>query len=423
MVDATTMRPTTTMLQIRPILAALGRHKVATALIVLQVALTLAVATNALFIAATRLMHLSRPTGTDETHIFVIKNDWKSGQDASQIATNVRADLAALRQVSGVRDAFSSEAFPLEGGYGILAGIKLKADQTTRPQFSIIYFADEHAIETLGISLIAGRNFRSDEIATIGPYDKMTTPVIIVTQSLATKLFPDGSALGKTVYLPDGPAAIIGIIKSLQGPFAGSTTRSIDEDNILFPARYTDLDSVIYMIRTASTDMSPAINAALEALSKQGRMRLIDPVSGVVTLNEARERGYATDRSVALMMSVVCGLLLLATAAGIIGLSSFWVSQRRRQIGIRRSLGATAGDILRYFHIENFLIVSGGIVLGSMLAFFANLGLMKFYELPRMPPYAFLLGAMLLWLLGQVAVYGPARYAAKVPPIVAIRSE
>ena len=418
-----TMKSTTTAFQIRPILAALGRHKAATALIVLQVALTLAVATNALFIAATRLVHLSRPTGTDEAHIFVIKNDWKSGQNAAQIDTHIRADLTALRQVFGVRDAFSSEAFPLEGGYGILAGIKLKADQTTRPQFSIIYFADEHAIETLGISLVAGRNFRSDEIATLGPYDKMTTPVVIVTQSVATILFPDSSALGKTVYLPDGPAAIIGIVKSLQGPYAGSTTRSIDEDSVLFPARYADPDSVVYIVRTASTNMTPVIDAALEALSKQGQMRLIDPASGVVTLPEARERGYATDRSVALLMSTVCGLLLLATAAGIVGLSSFWVSQRRRQIGIRRSLGATAGDILRYFHIENFLIVSGGIVLGSVLAFLANLGLMNFYELPRMPLYALLLGAALLWLLGQIAVFGPARYAAKVPPVVAIRSE
>jgi hypothetical protein len=65
-------------------------------------------------------------------------------------------------------------------------------------------------------------------------------------------------------------------------------------------------------------------------------------------------------------------------------LSSFWVSQRRRQIGIRRSLGATAGDILRYFHAENFLIVSGGVV----LAFSANLDLMQLYELPRIQFYA-----------------------------------
>jgi putative ABC transport system permease protein len=126
---------------------------------------------------------------------------------------------------------------------------------------------------------------------------------------------------------------------------------------------------------------------------------------------------------VATLMSIVCGLLLLATAGGIVGLSSFWVSQRRRQIGIRRSLGATTGDILRYFHTENFLIVSGGVVLGALLAFYANISLMQLFELPRMPLYAPLLGALVLWLLGQLAVLGPARSAAKVPPVVVIRTE
>ncbi|HET7161636.1 MAG TPA: FtsX-like permease family protein [Rhodanobacteraceae bacterium] len=418
------MALTKPFMQLRPILAALRRHKVATLLIVLQVALTLAVASNALFIVATRIVHLSRPTGTDESHIFVIQNQWEIGQNAAQIDANIRADLDILRNVSGVRDAFSSEAFPLEGGGGMLVGVKLKPDQTARPKLAIAYFSDDHAIDTLGISLIAGHNFRPDEITAIGPYDKMAPPVIIVTRSLARKLFPDGPALGRTVYFADGPATIIGVLGSLQGPYAGSTTRSIDEDNVLVPARYIDPSGgVVYLVRAYSTDMKPVIAAALKALSKRGNVRLIDPMEGVVTLPQARERGYATDRSVALLMGILSGLLLLATAGGIVGLSSFWVGQRRRQIGIRRSLGATTGDILLYFHAENFLIVVGGIMLGVLLAVLANLGLMQVYELPRMPLYVPLVGALALWLLGQVAVWGPARFAAKVPPVVAIRTE
>ena len=166
------MRPPKIILQIGPILSALGRHKIATALIVLQVALTLAVASNALFVVVTRVVHLSRPTGTDEAHLFVIRNNWKNGQDPSQIDADIRADLAALRKVRNVRDAFSSEAFPLEAGYGLLTGLKLKADQIARPKLAVIYFADDHAIDTLGVSLIAGRNFRADEITTIDRYGK-----------------------------------------------------------------------------------------------------------------------------------------------------------------------------------------------------------------------------------------------------------
>jgi putative ABC transport system permease protein len=168
--------------------------------------------------------------------------------------------------------------------------------------------------------------------------------------------------------------------------------------------------------------MAPVIAAALKILEQRGSMRVIDPKDGVVTLPEARERAYAPDHSVATLLSIVCGLLLLATAGGIVGLSSFWVSQRRTQIGIRRALGATTGDILRYFHTENFMIVTGGVALGVALAVVTNIALMKTYPLDAMPLYVPVMGALALWLLGQLAVWGPASYAAKVPPVVAIRT-
>jgi len=413
---------TRTFMQLRPIVAALGRHKVAALLIVLQVALTLAVASNALFIVATRIVHLARPTGTDEAHLFIIRNGWKLGQDATQINANIRADLETLRHVAGVRDAFSSQGFPLAGySANRMVRLRLDADPDAHAQLATFYASDEHAIDTFGISLAAGRNFRPDEITAIGPNDKMSPPGIIVTQGLADKLFPDGSALGKRVYLTDGPAAIIGILASLQGPLKES--RYMDGYSVLIPARYLDPAGTVYLVRTDSTAMKPVIAATLKSLQERGGVRIIDPKEGVVTMAQVRERAYAADRSVALLMSILSGLLLLATAGGIVGLSSFWVSQRRRQIGIRRSLGATTADILRYFHTENFLIVGGGIVLGGVLAFLANLGLMHVYELPHMPLYVPLLGALLLWLLGQLAVWGPARYAAKVPPVVAIRTE
>jgi len=110
------------------------------------------------------------------------------------------------------------------------------------------------------------------------------------------------------------------------------------------------------------------------------------------------------------------------TALGIVGLASFWVAQRRKQIGIRRALGATRADILRYFQIENFLIVTFGIVLGIVLAVGINLSLMKLFEVPRLPYWYLPIGALVLWLLGQLAVLAPALRAAAVPPVVATRS-
>jgi putative ABC transport system permease protein len=116
---------------------------------------------------------------------------------------------------------------------------------------------------------------------------------------------------------------------------------------------------------------------------------------------------------------LVCVVMLAVTAFGIVGLTSFWVGQRRRQIGIRRAVGATRGDILSYFRTENFLLSSVGVVLGMAMAYGVNLYLMKHYELDRMPWYYLPVGAFALWLIGQLAVSGPAMRAAAVPPVVA----
>ncbi|MEO9091880.1 MAG: FtsX-like permease family protein, partial [Rhodanobacter sp.] len=128
------------------------------------------------------------------------------------------------------------------------------------------------------------------------------------------------------------------------------------------------------------------------------------------------------DRAMAGMLVGVIIAMLLVTALGIVGLASFWVQQRRRQIGIRRAIGATRSDILHYFQTENFLIVTGGIVLGMVLAYGLNLLLIKHYELARLPLYYLPIGALVLWGLGQLAVLGPALGAAAVPPVVATRS-
>jgi len=419
-----------TAMQIRPILAALRRHKMATLLIVLQIALTLAVVSNALFIVKTRVLHLSRPTGTDEAHLFVIRNEWIGQLNAPHIDAQMRADLATLRHLPGVRNAFASQAYPMEEGGGGLVRIKHQIEQTTKAQLALSYLGDEHALDTFGIALVAGRNFRADEIGSLGPYDKVVPAVIIITRDLAQKLFPDSAAVGQRVYLSDdGPSTIIGMVDRLQGSYAGSSTRSIDEDTVLVPARYASSDDgasyaggTVYLVRVQPGQLAAVVRAAPAALVAQNRMRVISPEDGVVTLAQAREKAYATDRGVAIMMGAICALLLLATAGGIVGLSSFWVGQRRRSIGVRRALGATRGDILRYFQTENALIVGIGVALGVALGIAANLSLMTHYELPRMPLWVLGVGALLLWLLGQLAVFGPARRAAAVPPVEATRS-
>jgi putative ABC transport system permease protein len=124
----------------------------------------------------------------------------------------------------------------------------------------------------------------------------------------------------------------------------------------------------------------------------------------------------------AILMGAVALILLCVTAAGIVGLTSFWVGQRHRQIGVRRALGARKADILHYFQIENLLIAGAGVLLGVVLALGLNLWLMTHYEMSRIPVFYVFTGVLAMLALGQVAVFAPARRASNVPPVVATRS-
>jgi putative ABC transport system permease protein len=115
-------------------------------------------------------------------------------------------------------------------------------------------------------------------------------------------------------------------------------------------------------------------------------------------------------------------VLGLVTGLGIIGLAWFSVTQRRKQIGTRRALGATRGDILRYFMLENLLITSAGLALGAAGAVGLNWFLDTSYNVGRVPLWYLPLGMLALWALGQLAVLLPARRAANIPPALATRS-
>ncbi len=113
--------------------------------------------------------------------------------------------------------------------------------------------------------------------------------------------------------------------------------------------------------------------------------------------------------------------LVAVTAFGMFGLTSYWVSQRRRQVGIRRALGATRRAILRQFQRENLVIASGGALAGIALAVALNLWLVGHFDMIRIHAVQVGSAALAMLLLGQIAVYWPARHAANIPPALAVR--
>lgn len=407
------------MLQIKPILAALKRHRAGTILIVLQIALTLAIVCNALFIIEQRVAHMSRPTGMTESNLLTIQNHWV-GVDAGKIPSQTEADLRALRQLPGVEDATQTDTFPLLQN-GSVEGIRLDPNMKPRITLAAEYFVDDHALPTMGAQLIAGRNFRADEIHVVDPAAERPPPEVIITKALADMLYPNGSALGKPIYVGNSrpsPSTVIGIVKRLQAP---SPNVNFVECAVLLPALLAGNDGN-YLIRSKPGQLADIVNDAPATLIKLDRMRTFSPDGGIRTFDVVRAQAYESDRGIAIVLGVICVVLLIITGAGIVGLTSFWVGQRRKQIGVRRALGATRGDILSYFLTENFLISLGGLLIGTVLAISLSEWLVIRFEMQRLSIPYLLLSSIVLLLLGQAATLTPALRASRVPPVEATRS-
>ncbi len=406
-------------MQIKPIVSALRHHKAGTMLIALQIALTLAIVCNALFIIQQRVASLSRPTGTDEAHLVRIENQW-IGVDEKNVGPLMASDLATLRKLPGVADVYATNSTPLSNS-GSSTSIFLNSEHKGRQANIGFYFSDASTLATLGLKLVAGRNFRPDEIGEMGGHSNRTPPVVIVTKALADALFPEGHALGKNVYVTDKPSTIIGVVARLQVPWVGGWTANWNSNAMLVPARLLS-DGTIYVVRIREGQLRNVMRAAPKALLAANRMRVIPDDGGVKSFQELREDAYTRDRGMAILMSVICLVLLGITAAGIVGLTSFWVGQRRKQIGVRRALGATRRDILSYFLTENLIIATAGVVLGAVLALGMNQWLMHAFEMQRISWPWIASGVILLLALGQAAVLAPALRASRVPPVVATRS-
>ena len=405
-------------MDILPILSTLRRHKTAAALIVLEIALSCAIICNAVFLISTRLERMDRVTGLAESELVRLSITGIGKEDDAELKS--RDDIAALRAIPGVTAATSTNQIPF-GNSSWNSSINLAPQQASPSMNASMYMGDEQLLETFGLRLLEGRDFAADEYVTwkalTAPGSTVKVPAVILTSAAARKLFPGTSAVGKSIYGgdDDSPQRVVGVVEHLIRPGENGGPAAAQLSMIL-PIRVA---AGTYVLRTSPERRAEVQKAAVAALDRINPNRIITDQN---TFTEMRDKYYRQDRAMAWLLITVCIALLVVTALGIVGLASFWVQQRTKQIGIRRALGATRGQILRYFQTENLLLATLGIVLGMLLAYGINLLLMQHYELPRLPAIYLPIGAVALWLLGQIAVFGPARRAAAVPPAVATRS-
>jgi putative ABC transport system permease protein len=409
-------------MDIRPILSTLRRHKITAWLLILEIALTCAIVCNAVFLIQQRLQRMDIPSGIAEHDLLQIKFAYIG--DQADAYSQAQTDLATLKQIAGVQAVALVNQLPLSGHAMSNSGIKLHPHQQ-QTSLEVASYYGQNLLATLGVRLISGRDFQPNELVDLksalpalhGGELKDLPHTVIVAQAVAARLWPGQNALGKTIYFGnDIPMQVVGVSAPLARP---NMLQMGSQNSILFPIRLTAAEGGSYVIRTTPQDRQQVLKSAVASLKRLDPHRIVLEQR---TYDEIRHEYFQDDRAMAGMLVGVIAALLLVTALGIAGLASFWVGQRRRTIGVRRALGATRGNILHYFQAENFLLATIGIALGMVLAYAINLFLMLHYELPRLPAIYFPVGAIALWLIGQLAVLGPALRAAAVPPVVATRS-
>jgi putative ABC transport system permease protein len=405
-------------MEIVPILSAMRRSKTGAVLVAAQVALTLAIVCNAIFVVNQRIATSKRPSGVAEDAVFRIQ--YIGAGEIDDRSAMTQRDLEVLRAIPGVVSVAQTNSMPISGS-GSFTGVAVDPTKMDSGITAGAYYSGDSFIQTLGLRLVEGRDFlpeeileRDDRIAAI------EAPVVIVTRHLARKLFPDGSALGKTIYNGVGPTArpfrIVGIVDTLMTS-AGQTSDNAYSSFIL-PIRNLRNDAH-YAVRTEPSQRSRVMAEAEKALTalRHDRVKV-----NLDAMPELRERRYRHERAgAALLIAVTIGLVLV-TASGIVGVASLSVAQRRKQIGVRRALGARRRDILRYFLVENALITTAGITVGLGLAIGLNQYLGSQVEMARLPIEYLIGGILALWMLGLAAVFGPAWRASSVPPAVATRT-
>jgi putative ABC transport system permease protein len=410
------------------LLSMLRRHRLMPALIMVQVALACAILSNVLFMVQQQLAPMLAPSGIAGDELILI--DQMAPREHPWSAADVRRGEQALRQVPGVRQV--SAAFGLPMVAGSLMDMALQGGNGAK--VGVNGYLGAGLVKTLGLELVAGRDFLPEEYRDFGmggvgnaPWDTGAPQPVIITRALAGQLFDDGQALGKVLTDPsdadDHGYRVVGIVRHLLRNQLSLAVDGRADNTVLLARRIGSTSLLSFAVRIDPSTREATRKQVAETIKREfGPTMKANVVARISSYADRRARAFESRRAALWLFAVVTLAVVIVTVIGIMGLTGFWVQKRTRQIGIRRALGARRAHILRYFLVENALVASAGVVLGMALAVLGNRLLMRYYELAHLPWGYLPLGALVMLLLGQLAVLGPALRAAAVPPVVATRS-
>jgi predicted permease len=413
--------------------ASASQNRTREALVVAQLALTLVFLVGAgLFL---RTIHALRqvPLGFTQQNvltggIIVNAGSMHRDEDAVNKQTNIVRDsylplLDRLRAIPGVKVAALSSVLPLRAEFAVRISGNLDHKDLPRSQTPSANgrLASPGLVDALGIPMLRGRFFSEDDSAS-------APPVAVVNQAFVNKYLSGQDPIAHTFSMGKGRFAemrIVGVIGDVKQTKVTDATMP----EIYFCLAQTEPGTPLYGIATAFIQV--AIRGAIPADSLRAQfdkaLHEVAPdaaTTDVKTIHEAVEDSFGSQTLTAHMLETFAGLALLIASVGLYGLLSFAVAQRTREIGLRIALGAPQANILSLVLRRALLLVAVGLSVGGVLAWFAvRLASSYIFGVQPHDAFTFTLVVAVLAAASLIAAWLPARRAAAVDPILALRSE
>jgi putative ABC transport system permease protein len=394
-----------------PIVRALSRNRMRVLLIVLQIGITLAVIANAVTMIKANRDKMQKESGFDDNHLLWVYSKPFAEQfnERSFRVTTTQADLRALSGVPGIKALANTNFIPWQGG-GSSGEVKAAGGDGTMIRTQI-YFTSPNIVDTLGVHIVSGRTLRESDV----DLDPNTTHnTVIVSRALEQLAFKGKSAVGQQFLEADGTTdTIVGVFDKFYNPYGWPI-----HEYTYFAAGLVARGGARFLVRVEQGKFAQVIPQIEKRLLQVNDGRNVE----FKTIDEVKKQYFTENRIVIGAMTAVIILLVIVTGLGIVGVTSFSVTERRKQIGTRRALGATKPAILRYFLLENWIITNSGLLLGIALAYALNFVLVTKAGGDKLDWRFVAAGVVLLWLQGLFATLAPATRAAAVSPVIATRT-
>ena len=389
--------------------------KLRSALVVAELALSMIlIASAGLLIRSVAAMSAVKP-GFEPDHLltFQFRLPRAKYADSSSRAAFFAQAVERVRAVPGVRAAALVEMTPMTGNWDVTAYLVegQPAPAPGRAPEAGLNAVTDGYFGTMGIPLLAGRDFDAGD--RLG-----TRPVVIVSRELARRAWPGSSALGRRIRQADDS-----VWRTVVGVVGDTKQRTLGEDlepRVYVPVLQT-LDAFCNVVARTAGDplaLGGAVRAAIWSVDPQ------QPVWSITSMDQLLRRATRGARFTTWLTTGLAGLALLLAAIGVYGVMAYVVAQRTREIGIRLAVGSTPSQAVSLVLGRGLRIVAGAAVLGVSGALgAARLLRGELFGVAATDPLAF--GGAVLVLAGaaSLASWLPARRAAKVDPVVALRSE